>query len=1128
MAKLPVVEGWEDRAPWEIELRGLFAQPLLIGNVELLPGLVALLPEGITRGASPTHVHLTRLFTRALAYGDSRTADGQSPKERDEARKARAWREGARGTFWLPRTDREDDGSRYPSAEERYLVYSKGSRRSDIQDARRWAGLRWNNAAGKANTEPGSFVVLGRKHLNAFCVQLVDDLKVYLHGLTEGEEQAELSLFADRLAEEQPEQAGLFAAAFADRLDKPAPRYPSHLTPSVLASTMTLSRWPGERGASATPGSMYGGPRTSGGQPALDVLRQTRRAVLLGDPGSGKSTILAAAAIRRIRDEGSPITIACPLSAVAAKLSRELLNREISQILEYLVEVSVDHYASGNAFEPTALAEALRTKPEGLIALDGLDEVPAEKRHLVAELIRKIEPIESSILITSRHVGYERLERDWTEFNTDRLTSEQARDFLGQWFGDENPDGHRRALQAIGLGRRSLSGAHRRTSIGEIPVLLGIVADVASDGEVPDRSGQLYEMYLERFFQRSWQRMHPNQRLTGPEIDRRLAVAERIAFAMMRGAGFGVSGGSQDVAIKADLYVAVTDEERPLLEEMLAIDGILVPHGQHRYERAQPVRWLHKTVHEFLVGSYLARLFRTDRSAWEAHFTYALQLTSAWAVPLEFMMTSLDERDHDEVFRTIEAFASAGDPGRVIRGTARSMAEMTSPGSLFRQRLAGLFVQAEDWDGAFRIDERTWHRLLRHRLDNGSQRFPALGFTSFVKAAESEELGKSLRAAVRRALAASDNAWVSTIRSLWGNQPNIDLWFYAELLRWGPCGSRPELEVAPRRYSPAAVSTALNALADAEEAAQLEFVRFVSYTGVDLRQHIKAHPWLDNQPLVHEVEPIVFDFDNFEAELEAAERPEAALRGVFGSSAACEIAQKLSTENQPKIELLPWAIIGDWLHTLEHPERDVEVSPPSAAELAHAMRALTEDPNSKLDPADLLPLLRAAVVWVRHSYELTNINVVLEVYRQLLRLPRRCGDVGAARASVVKTVDHALYRVLAAQQDAALRAVLASDPSGWADGQVEPTLPIALEFAAGELLDLDVLVDLAAWASKTSSDVVGLLHPRRVRTSDWLNHAELRGVKVESYQATSRDEIARNLSAEGCLPEWRDRLLCQV
>ncbi|MEM8488956.1 MAG: SUMF1/EgtB/PvdO family nonheme iron enzyme [Bacteroidota bacterium] len=129
---------------------------------------------------------------------------------------------------------------------------------------------------------------------------------------------------------------------------------------------------------------------------ALEAVQNTERLVLLGDPGSGKSTfvkqLLVTEAKKALDGDASGLPVFVTLRALAPRLvsagknaltpdkRRHLLAR---CVLDYVID---DVHALQLSEAVPVLQEAFRTGDVQLV-LDGLDEVPFEARSLVRETV---------------------------------------------------------------------------------------------------------------------------------------------------------------------------------------------------------------------------------------------------------------------------------------------------------------------------------------------------------------------------------------------------------------------------------------------------------------------------------------------------------------------------------------------------------------------------------------------------------------------------------------------------------------------------------------------------------------------------------------------------------------------
>ncbi|MCP4692412.1 MAG: NACHT domain-containing protein, partial [Desulfobacterales bacterium] len=159
-----------------------------------------------------------------------------------------------------------------------------------------------------------------------------------------------------------------------------------------------------------------------------------RGIVILGDPGSGKTTHLKRLLLWCLRGERDDLGLPEEMIPVFLPL-REL--KDINSGLDAFIQNQLDQPHMGLA---EGFGERLLKRGNLLFLLDGLDEVAdLAHRDKVARWIEAAARIHQScrFVVTCRFAGYSsevRLNEDFLEMHMRPLTNKQARDFIHNWY----------------------------------------------------------------------------------------------------------------------------------------------------------------------------------------------------------------------------------------------------------------------------------------------------------------------------------------------------------------------------------------------------------------------------------------------------------------------------------------------------------------------------------------------------------------------------------------------------------------------------------------------------------------------------------------------------------------------
>jgi formylglycine-generating enzyme required for sulfatase activity/energy-coupling factor transporter ATP-binding protein EcfA2 len=301
--------------------------------------------------------------------------------------------------------------------------------------------------------------------------------------------------------------------------------------------------------------------------PAMAAISKHDKFVLLGDPGSGKSTLVNFIALclagdglgsdevnRKRLGEAWELPGLLPIRVILRDYAARGLpeNKGIWQFI--LDELEATQTSTGESLAACmpVIRKALSERNGVLILLDGVDEVPEVQRYRV-HLKEKIEQFARDFpycrfLVTSRPYAYQDPEAWITDFQVRTLVDfspEQAQTFIERWYahvgqkdralGPTNAARYAKQLQA------AVKQNPRLAELAPRPLLLTLMASLhrwREGGRLPEKRQELYEAsvgLLLDLWQRPKQLFDSQGRPAGTEHDvwRELGIgAEKLRAAL--------------------------------------------------------------------------------------------------------------------------------------------------------------------------------------------------------------------------------------------------------------------------------------------------------------------------------------------------------------------------------------------------------------------------------------------------------------------------------------------------------------------------------------------------------------------------------------------------------------------
>ncbi|GAB4210933.1 MAG: hypothetical protein OHK0022_44860 [Roseiflexaceae bacterium] len=424
---------------------------------------------------------------------------------------------------------------------------------------------------------------------------------------------------------------------------------------------------------------------------ASEAVRQQPRLVLLGDPGSGKSTFvrhLAWALARRTLDpaqapdlfgwepERELLPILVPLRSLAARLARDGVNDATG----YAALRDELHACCTHQIDD-ALSEAL-SRGAALLLFDGLDEVPVDGAPGVATRLATLRAVREfarryphcPAVLTCRTRAFDQTLRGELGWQVDTLapfTLGQIRHFIPAWHAELVAKAQLDAAQAEQLGQRLLGAITdpnrpRLREMAQTPLLLTLMALILFDqGELPRDRPQLYERVLELLLGQ-WDQVRDGQSLgealglPGWDSNYIRLLLDRLSYEAHATASSGDGRGRLSRAMLRNALITFFEDAKVpgpgdtalrCLDYMEQRSGLLAPDGPESFVFA------HLTLQEHCAGRHLVESTDEPVVTLLAHRT-----DDRWREPILLGLGLARPGDLDRLLFELIDRAEAGQP----------------------------------------------------------------------------------------------------------------------------------------------------------------------------------------------------------------------------------------------------------------------------------------------------------------------------------------------------------------------------------------------------------------------------------------------------------------------------------
>jgi predicted NACHT family NTPase len=356
-------------------------------------------------------------------------------------------------------------------------------------------------------------------------------------------------------------------------------------------------------------------------RPSLPIVwdegigRRLKRAVILGDPGFGKTWLLRYEARRLARHASNglrehKLSLDELVLPILARFSD--LNRAAEPIDEVLVTLIGRRRSA-------AFRRWVSTKLEtdrSVMLLDAWDEVPVERpgmsqssRYESGYRQRLAQQLETfayqfpnpQILCTSRIVGYAgspipgAQELEILAFDTPQIES-----FVRVWFRNKTQI----ATRFLALLREN----DQLRGLARIPLMSALICRVFNESKrhtrgIPSRRVGLYDRCL-RGLLRDWKEEKQGYRISDVQVTSTLSRLAQGALRLHLDSREQFTEVRLAEALEFDLKLDIEVRRARQFIETVKADGVLITAGEHR---DAPLLFLHRTFHEYLAASALAK-----------------------------------------------------------------------------------------------------------------------------------------------------------------------------------------------------------------------------------------------------------------------------------------------------------------------------------------------------------------------------------------------------------------------------------------------------------------------------------------------------------------------------------------
>ena len=349
-------------------------------------------------------------------------------------------------------------------------------------------------------------------------------------------------------------------------------------------------------------------------QDGLTVANKNQFLMVLGGPGSGKSTFLRRVGLEAFKGEAGRFEHRC------IPVMLELKRFKTAQV--DLIEAITQEFKHFGFPPSTEFATKALEQGKLLVLLDGLDEVPKEQMNAVIESIHDFvaQYEQNRFMASCRIAAYKSGFQRFTDIELADFDNAQIRQFIDNWFQSERDRESGTAQKCWKTLNEPANSSAKE--LAQTPLLLTFLCLVYDNSQsFPSQRSRLYDEALDILLKK-WaaeKRVQPGEIYEGLNPDLEKVLLSEFAYQNFVGDRLFFS--EQELVNQIKDFLADTLKAPQHLDGEAVLDAIATQQGI-LVERAEDIfSFSHLTLQEYLTAQYISQRHRQVPKLVAEHLT---------------------------------------------------------------------------------------------------------------------------------------------------------------------------------------------------------------------------------------------------------------------------------------------------------------------------------------------------------------------------------------------------------------------------------------------------------------------------------------------------------------------------